>query len=206
LGFAQETVTDVQTGIEQTTDFLQDFPYVGLISAQTKSIGSITLNSTVNCYAELWGTSSPPQPANATTCANVTAQSTPLLPWTGTQTGEVAPQFPYLYQSVVSGNDLGETAPSVSALPTATSGPTVPSSQGVALPTATTTYTYDCRAYGATCSSTYNYGDVYTITTAKTLNGTQTSTQTTTNTYLPPNLTQWFLGRLTESQVQSTTP
>jgi hypothetical protein len=153
LGFAQQSVTDEQTHIVQTSSFLQAIPFIGMVSSQTKVLGSVTLNSTTNSYGLLTPTSSP------------------ALPWQGSQS-ELAPLFPYLYQSVVASNDLN----------------------GTALPTATTTYTYD------------NYGNALTVSTAKTLNGSQTSIQSTTNVYQAPNLTQWFLGRLTQSTVTSTTP
>ncbi|MCF3945757.1 FG-GAP-like repeat-containing protein [Acidiphilium iwatense] len=147
LGFTQETVTDPQTGIVQTSNFLQNFPYIGLISSETKTLGSTVLNSTTNSYATLTGSSSP------------------ALPWSGTQ-------FPYLAQSVSASNDLN----------------------GAALPTITTTYSYD------------SYGDALTVATSKSLGSTQGSSQTTTNTYQAPNTSTWILGRLVKSVVVSTTP
>jgi len=54
LGFRQMTVTDQQTNIAQTTSYPQSFPFIGLASAQTKTIpsgsGMQTLNQTTNTY------------------------------------------------------------------------------------------------------------------------------------------------------------
>ncbi|MDD4617066.1 MAG: FG-GAP-like repeat-containing protein [Alphaproteobacteria bacterium] len=50
LGFASQSVKDEQTGVIQTTNFLQAYPYTGLISSQTKALGSLTLNNTANTY------------------------------------------------------------------------------------------------------------------------------------------------------------
>jgi RHS repeat-associated protein len=50
LGFRTVEVTDVQTGVVQTTTYRQDFPYIGLVESQTKKRGAITLNSTSNSF------------------------------------------------------------------------------------------------------------------------------------------------------------
>jgi hypothetical protein len=50
LGFRQMAVTDLQTGIVQTTTYRQDFPYLGLMGSTTKSLGTLTLNQTTNSY------------------------------------------------------------------------------------------------------------------------------------------------------------
>ncbi len=157
LGFTQQTVTDPQTGIVQTSNFLQTFPDIGLVSSETKVLGSVTLNSTVNSYGVLTPTSTPT-----------------ALPWTGTGIVENAPQFPFVSQTVVSGNDL----------------PTTTYPNGAPLPSATTTDTYNA------------YGNAMTVTTVKS-DGTS---QATTNTYQAPDLTHWFLDRLSTSTVTSTSP
>ena len=108
LGFGQQIVSDPQTNITQTTNFWQNFPDTGLVASQIKTYTgggeNVTLDTTSNTYSTLTPTSTPT-----------------ALPWNGSTSAEVAPQFPYLSQSVVSGNDLN----------------------GAALPTATTAYTYD---------------------------------------------------------------
>ena len=50
LGFRRHVATDLQTGIEQTTDFHLDFPYTGLRSSQTKKLGAQVLNETQTSY------------------------------------------------------------------------------------------------------------------------------------------------------------
>ena len=83
LGFSSMTVNDLQTGVVQTTNYRTDFPFVGLISSQTKTSGSVTLNSTSNTFAD----SSE-----------------------GTGTDGVPYNFVSLSQSVVTSNDLDGTA------------------------------------------------------------------------------------------------
>lgn len=51
LGFASMAITDLQTGVVQTTNYLQTFPYIGLVASQTKTLNGATLNSTTNSYA-----------------------------------------------------------------------------------------------------------------------------------------------------------
>jgi RHS repeat-associated protein len=50
LGFRQQSVTDLQTNVVQTTIFRQDFPFTGLVASQTKTRLGVTLNSTTNTY------------------------------------------------------------------------------------------------------------------------------------------------------------
>jgi hypothetical protein len=123
------------------------------ISSQTKTVGSVTVSSVANTYGTL------------------TSSTTPALPW---DASNIAPWFPFISKSVVSGSDLN----------------------GAALPTTTTTYTYD------------SYGDPLTIAISKMLGSTQGPTQTTTNTYQTPNTTvpNWRFGKVITSQVVSTTP
>jgi hypothetical protein len=73
-----------------------------------------------------------------------------------------------LTQTVGSGNDLN----------------------GAALPTVTTTNTYD--AYGNTTSMGVTTGDGY--------------SKTTANTYMAPDTVNWFLGRTARTTVTSVTP
>jgi hypothetical protein len=51
LGFRQFRALDQQTNLFQVTNYRQDFPYMGLISSQTKQIGTQVLNSVTNTYA-----------------------------------------------------------------------------------------------------------------------------------------------------------
>jgi heme exporter protein D len=50
IGFRQMAVTDLQTGIVQTTTYRQDFPYLALMGSTTKVLGTLTLNQTINSY------------------------------------------------------------------------------------------------------------------------------------------------------------
>ena len=50
LGFREHTVTDLQTNIVQTTEFAQTYPYIGFALSQTKELGALTLNETINTY------------------------------------------------------------------------------------------------------------------------------------------------------------
>jgi hypothetical protein len=50
LGFRLRSVTDLQTSIVATTNFRQDFPYLGLTASGTSVLGTQTLNQTTNTY------------------------------------------------------------------------------------------------------------------------------------------------------------
>jgi Insecticide toxin TcdB middle/N-terminal region/FG-GAP-like repeat/Salmonella virulence plasmid 65kDa B protein len=50
LGFRQFTATDPQTGIVQTTTFLQSFPFLMQVASDIKTLGSTILSSIVNTY------------------------------------------------------------------------------------------------------------------------------------------------------------
>jgi hypothetical protein len=50
VGFAGMTVTDVQTGLASTTRYRLDFPFVGLVGSETKTLAGKTLNSTRHAY------------------------------------------------------------------------------------------------------------------------------------------------------------
>ena len=51
VGFRRMSVTDEQTGVVQTTTYRQDYPFIGLVSLQTKIRQGTTLNSVENFYA-----------------------------------------------------------------------------------------------------------------------------------------------------------
>jgi Insecticide toxin TcdB middle/N-terminal region/Salmonella virulence plasmid 65kDa B protein/FG-GAP-like repeat len=51
LGFRQTSVTDVQTGIVKTTNYRQNFPFIGLVDSATKTLNGLTLNSTSSSYS-----------------------------------------------------------------------------------------------------------------------------------------------------------
>jgi len=51
LGFRQVTVKDEQTLVEQATEYLQNWPFVGLTSLRTKTRSAVELNRTENSYA-----------------------------------------------------------------------------------------------------------------------------------------------------------
>lgn len=50
LGFAQTTVTDLQTGISETTAYRQDFPYIGLVAWTMRKAGSTQIGYIGNTY------------------------------------------------------------------------------------------------------------------------------------------------------------
>ena len=133
LGFGEQTITDLQTSVEQKLTFLQDYPFIGFVETDEKSRLTQLLNRRTNTYLSdnLGGTR----------------------------------RFPYLDQVVEESNDLN----------------------GAAFPTVTTTYDYDA------------YGNPTQIVVS---NSVDSSTQTTTNTYLN-DTTNWFLGRLTNATVTS---
>ena len=89
LGFSSIAATNVQTGIITMSNYRQDFPYIGAVSSQTTTSGSVTLSSTANTYAN----------TNE-----------------GAGTDGVTRYSVYLSQSVISGHDLdGTTLPTTTA-------------------------------------------------------------------------------------------
>jgi hypothetical protein len=50
LGFRQMAITDLQIGIVHTTTYSQIFPYLGLTTAETKALGTLTLNQANSIY------------------------------------------------------------------------------------------------------------------------------------------------------------
>ncbi|MGJ5135614.1 FG-GAP-like repeat-containing protein [Bradyrhizobium oligotrophicum] len=91
LGFRQMTVQDLQTGIADTTQFRQDFPYIGMVDSTTRLLGSQVLGQSTNTY----------QFSNAVGSTTISPSS--------------APYRVSLAQNVSSGSDLDG-----SALPTVT--------------------------------------------------------------------------------------
>ncbi|CCD95724.1 hypothetical protein BRAO375_4650016 [Bradyrhizobium sp. ORS 375] len=91
LGFRQMTVKDLQTGIADTTNFRQDFPYIGMVASSTRTLGTQTLGQSTNTY----------QFSNAAGTSTISPSS--------------APYRVSLAQNVSSGTDLDG-----SALPTVT--------------------------------------------------------------------------------------
>lgn len=51
LGFRERIKTDLRTNIVETTTHRQDFPYLTVISEETKKLGAQLLNKTVNTYS-----------------------------------------------------------------------------------------------------------------------------------------------------------
>jgi RHS repeat-associated protein len=178
LGFSQVIITDPQTHVVQTTNYLTDFPFTGLIASQTKICvayclaSDVPLSSTTNCYK-----------LSVTDCDNSTIAPTPISLVTNGGTRYFIP----LRRTVVSGSDTDNA--------------------NSKLPTATTTYVYDCDTLGA-CDATSptGFGDAtqITVVTAMPPDGSDSSTKITTNhyTYLVDG-TNWLLGRLTSSSVES---
>ena len=50
FGFRQMQALDLQTNILSTTNFRQDYPYIGLTASQTKTLNGTTLSATYNAY------------------------------------------------------------------------------------------------------------------------------------------------------------
>jgi hypothetical protein len=89
LGFRQIKATDLQTNIVRTTNYRQDFPFLGLTASATTMLGAQTLNQTTSSF----------QFSNASGAATVSAPSTSGAPYRAS-----------VAQSVTSGNDLDGTA------------------------------------------------------------------------------------------------
>ncbi|WP_316228455.1 SpvB/TcaC N-terminal domain-containing protein [Bradyrhizobium sp. SZCCHNR1039] len=93
LPFRQTVMTDLQTNIVQTTNYRQDYPFIGLVASASQVLGSQTLSETLNSYLF----------SNAAGNATV---STP--------TGTAAPYTVSLQQGVATGHDLdGSTVQAV---------------------------------------------------------------------------------------------
>lgn len=58
LGFREMKVTDLPTGLAQTTSYRQDYPFIGLTAQEKKTQGGVTLGSSINTHnaADLGGT------------------------------------------------------------------------------------------------------------------------------------------------------
>jgi hypothetical protein len=67
LGFRAIVTLDPQTNILATTYARQDYPYIGLTASATKTLGSLTLNSTTNTYqfSNAGGAATVSTPSNA---------------------------------------------------------------------------------------------------------------------------------------------
>jgi len=90
LGFRQMTVKDPQTGITDITNYLQSFPYLGLVGSTTRSSGTQTLGQSTNTF----------QFSNTSGTTTISPSS--------------APYQVSLSQNVSSGSDLdGSTLPTV---------------------------------------------------------------------------------------------
>jgi RHS repeat-associated protein len=85
LGFSSVTITDLQTNVVQTTNYSTTFPYIGMVTSQTKKYSTTTLNSTTNTLS------------NGTGCGSTVSPITNVY-------------FDCLTQSVLSSNDLNGTA------------------------------------------------------------------------------------------------
>lgn len=138
MGFTQISVSDPQTNIVTTTSYSSTYPYVGMVTSQTRTHSGTTISSVSN------------------TLENVALGG--------------GRYFVGVHQSVVAGSDLN----------------------GTALPTTTTTTTYDCD------STTTCYGNATQVV-ASVSDG---SSKTTTSSYAN-DTTNWFLGELTSAVVQS---
>jgi RHS repeat-associated protein len=152
LGFSQVVIADPQTNITQTTNYSLTFPYIGLITSQTKvhsvSGSNVTLDSITNTLSQ-----------NA---------SCGVTPASGVY--QVC-----ITQTVETRNDLKNN------------------NTGAALPTVTTTSTYD------------GWGNALTNN-VSTTDGTTTYTKNTTNQYAAPDTTapHWYIGQLTCIKVDAT--
>jgi len=147
LGFRWQEATQSSTGVKVRTEFSQNWPYVGMPSLvkTTQSSGTILsqASNTLDCK----------DPVSGASCL-------PLAP--GKR------YFPFVSQSVQTGNDLNAAA----------------------LPTVTTTTQYG-DGFGNATSVVVSTGDGY--------------SKSTTNVY-NNDTTNWLLGRLKSSTVQSVVP
>ena len=146
LGFRWMEASQPSTGLKARTEYRQDWPYAGLplLVRKTQSSGAV-LSETANTY-------SCTNPANSAACTVAIGNL----------------YFPFVSQSVQSGNDLN----------------------GAALPMVTTATQYGDN-FGNATSVVVSTNDGY--------------SKTTTNIY-NNDTTNWLLGRLKSSTVQSTTP
>jgi len=165
LGFSQIAITDLQTGIVQTTNYDTAFPLTGMVVSQTKVApktggGTVTIASTVN-----------------------TIEQVSL----GSGTDGVARNFVATHSSVLTSNDEDFSTGNV-----------------YALPTVTTTTTYDCDNTGTSiCAGTSptGFGNVTVLAVVVSDGSSKTTSNTWTN-----DSTDWLLGRLTLATVQSVVP
>ncbi|WP_253707510.1 FG-GAP-like repeat-containing protein [Bradyrhizobium sp. WD16] len=93
LGFAQTTIKDLQTGVVEATNYRQDFPFIGVASSSTRTLGTQILSQSASSY----------QFSNASGGTTISPASAPYRMW--------------LSQNVSSSQDLDGTA-----LPTVTTG------------------------------------------------------------------------------------
>ncbi|UTD30596.1 hypothetical protein DB459_21285 [Bradyrhizobium sp. WD16] len=93
LGFRQIAIKDLQTGVIETTNYRQDFPFAGIVSSSSKTLGIQTLSQSSNTFAF----------SNASGGTTVSPASAPYRVW--------------LSQNVSSSKDLDGTT-----LPTVTTG------------------------------------------------------------------------------------
>jgi hypothetical protein len=94
LGFGQTSIKDLQTNVTDTTNYRQDFPYIGLVASSTRMVGTQTLGLSTNTY----------QFSNASGAASLSVPSITSAPYKAS-----------LSQNVSTGADLDG-----SALPTVT--------------------------------------------------------------------------------------
>jgi hypothetical protein len=71
LGFRQTLATDLQTSIVQTTNYRQDFPFIGAVASTAKTLNATMLNQTTNTY----------QFSNASGVAGLSAPSISSAPY-----------------------------------------------------------------------------------------------------------------------------
>jgi hypothetical protein len=150
LGFRQITAIDLQTNLSVSTNYLQTFPLIGLVTSAYKYNSSVTLNETDNTYVFYYLN-------NGNAVYDVLS----------TPSATSAPYTVILTKSVAQSHDL----------------------DGSAMPTLTTTYIYDFFSNATQIVASTSDGF------SKTIGNTYTN-----------DTTNWFLGRLTSTNVTSTTP
>lgn len=151
LGFRWTEAKQLESGMTTYSEYLQDWPYTGLLSVVKKSLPSGG-NAGLISETQYKYHCQEPNVVDSTTCT-------------------VAPgkrYFPFLYQLKAYGWDLN----------------------GVALPDVITTNDYD--EWGNATRVTVRTGTDF--------------VKATSNVYLPADETNWILGRLTRSMVNSTRP
>ena len=174
LGFSSVTITDVQTGVHQQTNYYTQFPFSGLISSQTRFIcqdsgcvSTVTLDQTQNCYT------------TSSTCPGYTVAPTALTLPAANGVGDISRYYIQLRETKLTTKDT----------------------DGSQFGTTTTDYAYDCD--NNTATPCYGLATSVTVTKQHLATDINTKTTTNTYYPLSTGsfLSNWFVDRLQQSVV-----